>query len=109
MEHDAEIARVVEYGITIDALQDDVASFRNLLTGFQQDPTLNSQGTHRVEEVAQKVTELEASIIRKAETITNHFIEHTHFIYLSLISKMMLYLHLSLKGIHYKNSALVIK
>ena len=66
MENDALIARISEYDVTMETLQDDVTSFRSQLTGVQQDVTMNSQMTRRVDEVARKVTELEDTIIRKA-------------------------------------------
>ena len=66
MENDALIARISEYDVTMETLQNDVTSFRSQLTGVQQDVTMNSQMTRRVDEVARKVTELEERIMRKA-------------------------------------------
>ena len=66
MENDALIGRFSEYDVTMETLRDDVAYFRNQLAGVQQDATLNSQMTRRVDEVVRKVTELEERIIRKA-------------------------------------------
>ena len=66
MENEALIARISEYDVTMETLRDDVAYFKNQLAGVQQDATLNSQMIRRVDEVVQKVTELEDTIIRKA-------------------------------------------
>ena len=66
VENEALIARISEYDVTMETLLDDVASFRSQLTAVQQDATLNSQMTRRVDEVARKVTELEERITRKA-------------------------------------------
>ena len=66
LENEALIARISEYDVTMETLLDDVASFRSQLASVQQDVTLNNQMTRRVDEVVQKVTELEEGITRKA-------------------------------------------
>ena len=68
-EQDTLIRRISNYDVTLETLQANIASLRNLLADVQEDVTLNTQRTHIVEEVAQKVTELEERVMRKVSNI----------------------------------------
>ena len=73
-EYELVTERLSGYDVTIETLLDNVASFGNQLANVQRDVTLNNQRTRRIEELAQKVTELEERVIRKFLIIFNRFL-----------------------------------